>query len=50
MKHITKLISIVSAVFIISTPAVALEDIVESVANGCEKELSSYCKDVAPGE
>ena len=49
MKHIMKLISIVSAVLIISTPAVALEDIVESVANGCEKELSSYCKDVTPG-
>ena len=50
MKHITKLISIVSAVLIISSPAVALEDIVESVANGCEKELSSYCKNVTPGE
>jgi len=50
MKHIMKLISIVSAVLIISTPAVALEDIVESVANGCEKELSSYCKNVTPGE
>ena len=22
----------------------------ETVANGCEKELTSYCKDVTPGE
>lgn len=49
MKQIMKLISVVSAVLIISAPAAALEDIVDSVANGCEKELSSYCKDVTPG-
>jgi len=26
------------------------ETLVESVAKGCEKELTSYCKDVTPGE
>ena len=28
----------------------ALEALVESFAKGCEKELTSYCKEVTPGE
>jgi len=28
----------------------AAQRIVETVAKGCEKELSTYCKDVTPGE
>jgi hypothetical protein len=28
----------------------ALEELIESVAKGCDKELSSYCKDVTPGD
>jgi hypothetical protein len=28
----------------------AVESLVESVAKGCEKELSSYCSQVTPGE
>ncbi len=30
--------------------AVAAESVIDSVAKGCEKELTSYCKDVTPGE
>jgi hypothetical protein len=28
----------------------AIEALIESVAKGCDKELSSYCKEVTPGE
>jgi len=30
--------------------AVALEKLVDSVAKGCEKEITTYCEDVTPGE
>jgi len=44
-----KVLALITALFTFSLPASALEDIVESVATGCEKELSSFCKDVTPG-
>ncbi|MDH3413402.1 MAG: cysteine rich repeat-containing protein [Gammaproteobacteria bacterium] len=34
----------------LSVSVLAAENIVESVAKGCEKELSSYCKNVTVGE
>lgn len=30
--------------------AFAVEQLLESVSKGCEKELTAYCKDVTPGE
>lgn len=30
--------------------ALAGQDIVETVVNGCDKELNTYCKDVTPGQ
>ena len=45
-----KVFAFITALFTFSVPASAVEDIVESVATGCEKELSSFCKDVTPGE
>lgn len=47
-----KTILLVSAVsiFILVLNAMAAENLVETVAKGCEKELTSYCKDVTPGE
>jgi len=32
------------------TNAVAGEDLVQSIADGCKVELEKYCKDVTPGE
>jgi hypothetical protein len=41
----------VVAMFFVSISAVwAADNIIETVAKGCEKELISYCKDVTPGE
>ena len=41
----------VMAMFLASVSSVwAVENLVESVAKGCEKELTGYCSDVTPGE
>ncbi len=45
-----KILILIASLFTFSLPASALEDIIESVATGCEKELSTFCKDVTPGE
>ena len=50
MYQKVNVISLIVALFAFSLPATALEDIVDSVATGCEKELSSFCKDVTPGD
>lgn len=36
--------------YILSASAFAAENIVESVAKGCDKEINSYCKNVTVGE
>ena len=41
---------VLSIVFLSAMPALAGEDLVQTVADGCEAELESYCKDVTPGE
>ena len=49
MKQMSTLVlSIVFAFFI--APAGAVEDLVESVRTGCEKELTTHCAKVKPGE
>ena len=40
----------VGLVLLIAMPAVAGQDLVQTVADGCKAELESYCKDVTPGE
>ena len=39
-----------SIVFLSAMPALAGQDLVQTVADGCKSELESYCKDVTPGE
>ena len=41
---------LVAMSFGLVAPASALESVIESVANGCEAELSAYCSNVTPGE
>jgi hypothetical protein len=36
--------------FVSISSAWAVDNVVETVATGCEKELTTYCKDVTPGE
>ena len=45
-----KISAFIASLMAFSLPASAVEDLVESVDTGCEKELSTFCKDVTPGE
>lgn len=48
----TKIIvlAMAAAVFMLVTNAIAADDLAKIVANGCEKEITSYCSNVTPGE
>jgi len=59
MKRIIMYLVVCCIVAIVGTPAfaqqkgpaeAAAQGLVETVAKGCEKELTTYCKDVTPGE
>ncbi len=51
MKKVTSVLFIaISLSLVFCTHVMAGQDLVESVLNGCEKELDTYCKDVTPGE
>ena len=45
-----KVFSLIASLMVFSLPAAAVDDLLESVATGCEKELTTFCKDVTPGE
>jgi len=49
MKRIFGLCLVVISIVLV-VPVSAQESIIESVANGCENELSTYCSNVTPGE
>ena len=49
MKRIAAFILLAMS-FGLLTPALAVESVIESVAKGCEKELTKYCSNVTPGE
>jgi len=41
----------VVTMFLVSgIPAIAGDNLVQTVVNGCKKELDTYCKDVTPGQ
>jgi len=50
MYHKFKVVALFTVLIAFALPASALEDVVQSVATGCEKELSTICKDVTPGQ
>ena len=50
MRKRVVLLAIVAMFFVSVSSVWAAEGIIETVAKGCEKELTSYCKDVTPGE
>lgn len=49
MKHIFRLV-IACALSTLSFTSPAQDSLVETVVNGCEKELLGYCGEVTPGE
>jgi hypothetical protein len=40
----------VTVLLLSGASALAAEDLVQTVVNGCKQELETYCKDVTPGE
>ena len=50
MRKKTITVVMVSLIFMLVSSAMASENIVETVDKGCKKELTSYCKNVTPGE
>ncbi len=50
MRKRVVLLAIVAMFFVSISSAWAVDNVVETVATGCEKELTTYCKDVTPGE
>jgi hypothetical protein len=49
-KKMFTLFGVFGLALVLALPALAGENLIESVANGCKKELNSYCKNVTPGE
>jgi hypothetical protein len=50
MKFIFSIICLVAVLFLIGDNLSAQEALLETVANGCQTEIATYCKDVKPGE
>ena len=50
MRVKTILLVIAASIFMLVGSTGAAENLVETVAKGCEKELNSYCSEVTPGE
>jgi len=50
MRAKTLVLVMAAAVLMLVSNATAAGDLVETVSKGCEKELTSYCRDVTPGE
>ena len=50
MKRVILFVFSMAVMITFAGNAGALDALVESVVKGCDKELTSYCKDVTPGE
>jgi len=50
MKAKELIVWVLGIVILASMPALAGENLVQTVADGCKAELETYCKDVKPGE
>jgi len=50
MKKRVVLLAVVAMFFVSVTSVWAADNVIDTVAKGCEKELTTYCKDVTPGE
>jgi hypothetical protein len=50
MKKRVVLLAVVAMFFVSVASSWAADNVIDTVANGCEKELTTYCKDVTPGE
>jgi hypothetical protein len=50
MMHVKAGMAVIMMVMVFGGGASAQQTLVDSVVQGCDKELKTYCKDVTPGE
>lgn len=50
MKSISWLSVVIVVIFMLTVPVFAIEDVINKAAEGCKKELETYCSKVTPGE
>jgi hypothetical protein len=50
MRYTIVLMVIIGMVLVFNGVAPAQQALIDQVAKGCDKELTTYCKDVTPGE
>ena len=50
MRRVPMWVFVLSALSLLSSTAWAQQNLIESVKEGCQKELESFCKGVKPGE
>ena len=50
MRKNTNFLLTMLAVLLFVVPSAASDKLVQSVLDGCDKELKTYCKDVTPGQ
>ena len=50
MRHATVGVAVIALVMVFGGGVSAQQTLVEGVAKSCERELTTYCKDVTPGE
>ena len=50
MKKLCLVFLAVTVLLFTTVPALAGDNLVQTVVNGCQKELDTYCKDVTPGQ
>jgi hypothetical protein len=50
MKKLCLVFLAVAVLLFTMGPALAGDNLVQTVVNGCKKELETYCKDVTPGQ
>jgi hypothetical protein len=50
MKKLSLILAGSALLLMMTMPALAAEDLVQTVLDGCKTELETYCKDVTPGD
>jgi hypothetical protein len=50
MRRLGICLLILGGVFLLVTPGMAQQTLIDTVTTGCKTELEKYCKDVTPGE
>ena len=50
MKRLSVCLLLLGGMLLLVTPAMAQQNLIDTVANGCKAEIEKYCTNVTPGE